>query len=53
MQLWFVRIAGKWVNHTFKFYPVEKFRNKKRVEIFEIDLDDLPKKHCVWKSEDV
>ena len=53
MQLWFVRIAGKWVNHTFKFYPVEKFRNKKRVEIFEIDLDDLPKKYCVWKSEDM
>lgn len=31
MQLWFVRIAEKWDNHTFKFYPVEKFRNKKRV----------------------
>ena len=28
MQLWFVRIAGKWVNHTFKFYPVEKIQKQ-------------------------
>lgn len=51
MIYWFVKIDGRW-EKPYTYYPVSKFSStKKKVEIYEVDLDSLGKKNLVWKSE--
>jgi hypothetical protein len=51
MTYWFVNVDGKW-SKPFTYYPVAKFNStKKDVKIYEVNLDELPKKTLVWKSK--
>ena len=51
MTYWFVNVDGKW-QKPFTYYPVAKFNSiKKTVKIYEVNLDELPKKTLVWKSD--
>ena len=50
MTYWFVNVDGKW-QKPFTYYPVAKFNSiKKAVKIYEVNLDELPKKTLVWKA---
>lgn len=50
MTYWFVNVDGKW-SKPFTYYPVAKFNSiKKAVKIYEVNLDELPKKTLVWKA---
>ena len=51
MIYWFVNIDGKWTK-PYTYYPVALYNStKKNVKIYEINLDELPKKNLVWKHE--
>lgn len=51
MIYWFVNVDGKW-SKPFTYYPVAKYNStKKDVKIYEVNLDELPKKTLVWKSK--
>ena len=48
---WFVNVDGEW-SKPFTYYPAAKYNSiKKDVKIYEVDLDALPKKNLVWKSD--
>lgn len=51
MIYWFVNVNGKWTK-LYTYYPVALFNStKKNVKIYEVNLDELPKKNLVWKHE--
>lgn len=50
MTYWFVNVDGKW-KKPYTYYPVAQFNStKKAVKIYEVNLDELPKKTLVWKA---